>query len=240
MTTKISPREEPNEDTKIWRYMDFTKFISLLDTSKLFFTRADQFEDPFEGSLPKKNVELRSQYTNHDERSKITKHWPRCIAVNCWHENEHESAAMWKLYLKSGEGVAIQSTYGKFKHSVREQKDIVRIGKVAYIDYETEMIKEEGLTNVFFYKRKSFSHEREVRAIIFEYPTAGLTPSDIFDKGTIHDGLPIKVDLSSLVQKVYLAPNAPLWFRDLVCSLIKRYEYNFEVVQSDLDKSPVF
>lgn len=43
-----------NENIKIWRYMDFTKFMSLLDTKKLFFTRADKFEDPFEGSWPKK------------------------------------------------------------------------------------------------------------------------------------------------------------------------------------------
>jgi hypothetical protein len=240
MSTKTSPREEPNEDTKIWRYLDFTKFISLLDTSKLFFTRADLFEDTFEGSLPKKNAELRSRYADIDERSKISELWPRFTAVSCWHENEHESAAMWKLYLKSGEGVAIQSTYAKLKQSVIDQKDIVRIGKVQYIDYETEMIKEEGLTKPFFYKRKSFSHENEIRAIIFELPIGVSTPSDIFDKGTIRDGLPIKVDLSSLVQKVYLAPNAPLWFRDLVCSLIKKYEYNFEVVHSDLDKSPVF
>lgn len=239
MSTKTSPREEPNENTKIWRYLDFTKFISLLDTSNLFFTRADLFEDPFEGSLPKKNVELRSsRYADIDERSKISELWTRCIAVNCWHENEHESAAMWKLYLKSGEGVAIQSTYAKLKQSVIDQKEFVRIGKVQYIDYETEMIKEEGLTNPFFYKRKSFSHENEVRAFIFELPVTA--PSDIFDRGTIRDGLQIKVDLSSLVQKVYLAPNAPPWFRDLVCSLIKKYEYNFEVVHSDLDKSPVF
>lgn len=238
MSTKTSQREEPNENTKIWRYLDFTKFISLLDTSKLFFTRVDLFEDPFEGSLPKKNVELRSQYANPDERSKIDKHWRVCIAANCWHENEHESAAMWKLYLKSGEGVAIQSTYAKLKQSVIDQKDIVRIGEVQYIDYETEMIKEEGLTKPFFYKRKSFAHENEIRAIIFEPPVTA--PSDIFDKGTIQDGLTIDIDLSNLIQKVYLAPNAPFWFRDLVCSLIKKYEYNFEVVHSDLDKSPVF
>ena len=36
-----------------------------------------------------------------------------CTAVNCWHINEHESAAMWDLYLKSNEGIAIQSTYQK-------------------------------------------------------------------------------------------------------------------------------
>ena len=35
-------------DTKLWRYQDFSKFVSLLDSGKLFFTRADSFDDPFE------------------------------------------------------------------------------------------------------------------------------------------------------------------------------------------------
>ena len=29
-------------DVKIWRYMDFTKFISLLSRKELFFPRADK------------------------------------------------------------------------------------------------------------------------------------------------------------------------------------------------------
>jgi len=33
------------DSKKIWRYMDFTKFVNLLDTESLFFCRADSFED---------------------------------------------------------------------------------------------------------------------------------------------------------------------------------------------------
>ena len=52
--------EKPeNENTKIWRYLDFTKFVSLLDKSALFFTRADRLNDPFEGSYSKVNIQLR-------------------------------------------------------------------------------------------------------------------------------------------------------------------------------------
>jgi len=39
-------------DTKIWRFMDFTKFVSMLEESGLFFARLDRLGDPFEGSLP--------------------------------------------------------------------------------------------------------------------------------------------------------------------------------------------
>jgi hypothetical protein len=45
---------QPISDTvKVWRYMDFTKFVSLIDSRCLFFTRADKFNDSFEGSWPK-------------------------------------------------------------------------------------------------------------------------------------------------------------------------------------------
>ena len=31
----------PTDDAVLWRYMDFTKFASLLESSALFFVRAD-------------------------------------------------------------------------------------------------------------------------------------------------------------------------------------------------------
>lgn len=54
--------EKPeNENAKIWRYIDFTKFVSLLDKSALFFTRADRLGDPFEGSYSRANIKLRPE-----------------------------------------------------------------------------------------------------------------------------------------------------------------------------------
>ena len=34
-----------DEEIKVWRYMDFTKLISLIDSRRLYFTRADKFND---------------------------------------------------------------------------------------------------------------------------------------------------------------------------------------------------
>lgn len=43
-----------DDDTVIWRYMDFTKFMSLITQSALWFSRLDklQLEDPMEGRMP--------------------------------------------------------------------------------------------------------------------------------------------------------------------------------------------
>jgi hypothetical protein len=37
--------------TQIWRYMDFTQFVSILEQKALLFTRADLLEDKFEGTM---------------------------------------------------------------------------------------------------------------------------------------------------------------------------------------------
>ena len=44
------PYEKPELNTKLWRYMDFTKYVSMLSSSSLFFARADTFDDFYEGA----------------------------------------------------------------------------------------------------------------------------------------------------------------------------------------------
>ncbi|MFO7559237.1 MAG: hypothetical protein R6X10_10445 [Desulfobacterales bacterium] len=229
-----------NEDIKVWRYMDFTKFVSLIESQRLYFTRADRFKDPFEGSWPKVNVAMREIVPEgippdgHDAYLKATrdlgghfKNSRRFMAINCWCMNEYESAAMWKLYLKSDEGIAIQSTYAKLKQSLIDDERIY-LGKVKYIDYDKEYIGGGNVLNPFVHKRKSFEHEQEIRVIVSKWPTR------------IEKSLQIKVDIETLIERIYVAPSASDWFADLVEAVISRYGYNFEVVHSRLNEDPVF
>lgn len=239
-----------NEDTKLWRYMDFTKFISLIDSESLFFSRVDQLNDPFEGSWTSKNVEMRKAHFQNfpseslqrhmdfmNKLSNLNQNWPRYTAVNCWHENEFESAAMWSLYLKSNEGIAIQTTISRLKKSIVDDHPIY-IGRVKYIDYEMDYINPNNFLGAFTHKRKSFEHEKEVRALVFKPPTSELNLD--FSQETISFGLPIKVDLKMLIEKIYIAPNAPTWIVELVKSILKRLGHKFEVNQSQLTKAPIF
>ena len=43
---------QPKDDTTLWRYMSFEKFANLLATGSLFFSRADKYDDKFEGYIP--------------------------------------------------------------------------------------------------------------------------------------------------------------------------------------------
>ncbi|MBL4788227.1 MAG: hypothetical protein JKY60_03995 [Kordiimonadaceae bacterium] len=113
---------EPTEllTLKIWRYLDLEKFRSLLEQQAIYFSSARQFDDAFEGSITKRHFAYRlktSQGVFGVESDFQQKHTSdafyeltRLTKVSCWHMNQHESAAMWKLYLKDGKGIAIQST----------------------------------------------------------------------------------------------------------------------------------
>ncbi|NOU47190.1 MAG: hypothetical protein HOO86_09025 [Bacteroidales bacterium] len=244
-----------DENVKVWRYMDFTKFISLIVTRKLYFARADRFDDPFEGSWPKINVDARKPLFKHlpeeDQRKRlegfsyINKRFLRYHALNCWHENEYESAAMWKLYLKSDEGIAIQSTYKLLKNSILDNETVL-IGKVKYIDFEKEFIDARNGFSAFLHKRKSFEHEREIRAIVTRFPPSveDEPPSNCetlnLKIDTIFDGIPIKVDIKTLIQKIHVAPNTPTWLYDLVKEVLEKYGYDFEVIHSQMDSNPMF
>lgn len=43
----------PDPDTRIWRYVDLTKFLDMLSRRKLYFARLDRLGDPFEGAIPR-------------------------------------------------------------------------------------------------------------------------------------------------------------------------------------------
>lgn len=225
--------------------MDFTKFVSMISHSSLFFCRADLFKDPFEGSYSKANVALRPQvYKNiqSEQFEKMIKHhskfskWIRkWTYINCWHNNEYESAAMWDLYAKMDSAIAIESRYQKLKSVLPEK---AYLGLVRYIDYESEWIPEGNSFYPFMHKRKSFEHEKEIRSVIQDLPTS--------DKGIEigkHNGLTgisIPVALNDLITGIYVAPTAQAWFADLVAEVSVKYNVSAPVKKSNLYSEPVF
>jgi hypothetical protein len=48
--TKEEGFQKPDNDALLWRYMDFTKFVSLLSSKALWCSSAASFSDPFEGA----------------------------------------------------------------------------------------------------------------------------------------------------------------------------------------------
>jgi tRNA(His) 5'-end guanylyltransferase len=250
----------PEDKTqKLWRYMDFTKFVSLLSTSCLFFARADKLGDPWEGSVPKadrkaREHRFRSSPLKMDDatisrfvefRGEVIKRFIEFTAINCWHANDHESAAMWKLYLKSNEGIAIQSTFERLAMCITDDfTEQVYLGMVKYVNYEEYRIGTPyggfHWLEPFFHKRKSFEHEREVRAIVIRMPETpeGITRIDM--PSPIEDGISVPVNLDTLIESVYLAPTIADWFAALATDVLQRYGVDKPVIRSHLDDVPSY
>jgi hypothetical protein len=174
---------------------------------------------------------------------------------NSWHMNDGESDAMWKLYLKGSQGIAILSTVERVKSSFQNTlTHPVYMALVEYIDYEKfippRMPSILFGSSDYMYKRRAFRHEQEVRvgtyncdvrtefvdnAGFIKAPKPGVTVADILlypDR----KGVYVPTNISALIERVVVYPFAPIWFSDLVTALCKRLGYAFEVVPSEMGR----
>ncbi|MDY0987602.1 hypothetical protein BSF41_21860 [Flavobacterium sp. ACN2] len=216
-----------DSDTIVWKYLDLSKFLDLLLSKKLFMSRSDKFEDQYEGTfseptyeeikkLAADNPEFLNYYKTHREK----------VAISSWHINEYESFAMWQIFTKNNEGLAIQSTIGRLQKAVKPENNFDQfIGEVNYIDYKKEYIPFDDLFFPFLFKRKSFQYEREVRIL------SDTSKSDI----KLNDGLKINVDINQLIEKIYIHPKSENWYKKLVIELVERLGFGFEIEKSDLE-----
>jgi hypothetical protein len=226
--------------------MDFTKFVDVLSTSTLFFSRSDKLGDPFEGAVPRAQID---RLTRHGSivspkfkqevamYAELGMEFRKYVFVNCWHRNEHESAALWNLYLKSDEGVAILSTNQRLQ-AVSDRKHHPWVVPVWYIDYVKDNPPVPTRMAPFRYKRKSFEHEKEIRLIWFAQ-TKGKHGKRL--PPPAEDGVRVKVDLNKLVKAVYVSPTSPKWFRELTKSVCRSFGLKKQVRQSSLSiDTPMF
>jgi hypothetical protein len=247
-----------NADASIWRYMDFTKFVAMLDSGALFFSRADLLGDPFEGSYSRANLSLRptwyAKYGLPEESwrglEQARRREVQSTFINAWHCREHESAAMWRLYLKADEGIAVRSTFRRLCNSFDGCEREVYVGLVQYVDYDLDPMPEGNAFWPFVHKRQSFEHERELRAVISD-PEAAESARRVEAASDLEkaldpsiepppEGLEIAVPLATLIERIYVAPTAPGWFRDLVERVASKYALTAAVLQSDLTGTPVY
>ncbi|GAI79633.1 unnamed protein product, partial [marine sediment metagenome] len=191
-----------------------------------------------EGSFPKVNVKLRPETYRGKMPprgikllSEFYKQFVKLTYVNCWHISQHQSAAMWKIYLQSNEGIAIRSTCGKLKESLKKDTSHeLHIGKVKYISYVKDVIP-EGSLFPYFHKRMSFDYEKELRAVIqaFSYDKdANIN----WSKSPYRAGLNVPVDLDILIDHIILTPSCSSWLKEVVKSVLSKYNLKKPVRKS--------
>ena len=91
------------------------------------------------------------------------------------------------------------------------------------------------LTNNFNYvmhKRKSFEHERELRAVIWT-PAAKTEFDRVEDRGLI-----VPVPINDLIQRIYINPNADPILLEVVNGLKQTNKLDCEIVKSNVNDPP--
>ena len=154
--------------------MDVAKYVALLARG-LFFARPSKLGDVWEGSWGVPDVRsFREKHADADLAT-ISAEWKRRYnaktaaldgyGVSCWHRSEHESAALWSLYMPRGFGVAIRSTVERVLNSLKTSGRAVEPREVQYVSYDEQRLGDDP-RDLLSYKRLSFSHERELRFLL--------------------------------------------------------------------------
>jgi hypothetical protein len=170
-----------------------------------------------------------------------------------------ESAALWELYSRGEGAVAVKSTYRRLRLALSGTDEAIGIGTVAYIDYAQDSFVKERADrswSAVLHKRRSFAHERELRAVIVREPPELpdnpaawmlkpgrrhrlITPEEFMQEPGF-EGTTVSCDAEALVESVYVAPTQPSWVRETVAAVCAAFGYSWEPIHSELDQDPVF
>jgi hypothetical protein len=232
------------DDQKIWRYMNYEKFQGLIQSESLFFCRADKLDDKWEGIFPVKMIEKfeldTRSFPSDDGNTYTGLQWhvqkeARSHLVNCWHMDDTESFAMWKIYCGDHQrSITIQSTIGRLKQSFSANDERIWIGEVEYIDFR-EWEPENRFFNVnipntlrtFFLKWHYFKYENELRALI----------NKAYNKHKADKGILVKVNLTQLIDCIYVSPTCSQKDEQAIKAILDEHNCPFPIRRSDLGVS---
>lgn len=246
--------EQIDDNEQLWRYLDLSRYLDLLLRKQLFFNRLDKFEDPFEGKYNKHSKEAFLNEGSEEYREIIedcelaerkfsealekVSNKRITMTVNAWHHNKDENYAMWNIYAKGNNGLAIKTSYKRLKDSFHCTAKPIYIGKVIYYDEHSESIPLKGSFLPFLWKRRIYEYEKEVRccSLVSEADEKDFT----WDEQGIYNGLLIPVDLDTLIDSIYISPYSPKWFRELITTLNDHFGIRAEIIHSGVFNSENF
>ncbi|RTM15368.1 MAG: hypothetical protein EKK33_02035 [Bradyrhizobiaceae bacterium] len=240
-------------NAKIWRYMDFGKFVSLAETKRLYMRRADLFlGDEFEGTTPAGEIERWRQLAasaatpedraaieyNRAELSGYAKHFRQNYFVSCWNMADAENVAMWERYAPQPESVCLVSRYSTLGRLLNHE--VVNYGMVRYIDYQTDQLPSMNMLQLISHKRHFYRDETEVRAVML-----AIAPEPIVSEHIAPFMMPDgcgwapPIDVFALVEGVVLHPKATPDFAILVAEFCAAHLLPAPV-SSQMSAKPVF
>lgn len=205
------------DDALVWRYMNFSHFLWLLQNNLLFLTNVCAFEDIWEMRLSVAQVneaisqntpQFTLEFVIENLKNNINKE-RQATFVNCWTVSENESYAFWKIYCHSSEGVAIQTTYKRLKESSPFE--------ILEVNYEenNRNLSSIDWKSLVSQKRAAFEYEHEIR-IVQKIPINEKAP-----KNSQTIGIAIPWEIENHIENVWIHPDAQFRFKDTVDDAVK-------------------
>jgi hypothetical protein len=223
--------QQPAETDRLWRYMTPTTFLAMLLHRSVYFPPLACFEDPFEGVPPRAIVEKmrKLRASGHADAPEDLRVWGpmielvrNSVCASTWHIGDDESEAMWKLYGRHADGLAIVSSLGAMRRVFRDHD--VTGGCVDYSDRAFEAgTTEQNLLQWATTKRPSYRYENEFRLLVRSEPRDGKP-----------QGVALPIDPHALIEEVVLSPRMQGWQIDLFRTLLERLEFSRPIRESSL------
>lgn len=252
--------ESLDTDDKIFRYMPYCRIQSFFDNG-IYIPKVSSFakEDPFEGEYTetfyshlKMVYEIKEDgskyHGNQLFREEVIKARSRVFA-NCWALSKSESIAMWKLYGKDKNSIAIQTTIQKLKISVErflsQESSNLRMLKylnkqilqIKYIDHhdptDCKNVLELNNFDMLCHKNVGYRHEEEVR-LLFDGSQQGREAIG----ESLGDYFFLKINPTNFVDKIVVCYLADQSFFDNIVALATKYNLANKVCWSRLKFVP--
>lgn len=197
----------------VFRYFDFWKFQDLIKNSELYHSSLGEMTDKHEGTVPERIIKIfyEEALLNHGEdyAKAMMKIWSPSERdkkenfISSWSLHRSESFAMWKIYTKNKDAVAIQSTISNLISAFDFDKEYIEyIGKIKYFDGRKYLHRGNPF-DPLLYKWVYYSFEEELRVLIHYGAEKGWEELNNWPKG-----IKPKVNLDKLIDAIYLAPFA--------------------------------
>lgn len=191
-------------DIPLWRYMDFWKFLDLINTQKLFFPNFEHLGDQHEGRIPDRIYQMMIEKETRKGNPKNAENYKNMIEklrkthfVSSWISAPTESFAMWKMYAKDKLGIAIKTNLVNLRESFNITARDIYIGEVTYYDDDNPYYETGNTFYTFLAKHNYYTFEKEVRCILE-------TSSEPATVNAHH----VDVDLKALISDIYISPFA--------------------------------
>jgi hypothetical protein len=242
-------------DTRVWRYLALGAVFATIKTRQLRLTRVDKFQDAFEGSVPKKQIDdqillLGGAASRRAMMDSVAAHYPgmsrspppdedpwlritrlrraltRSAHASCWSAGS-ESDVLWRLYCADGgcQGVGVALQTTLARLEQSVAAHDLYVSPITYIPYHQAPAFTDEMDSLF-HKRHGFAAEHELRLLRFDQAHRNaLIPKD----ATVPE-LPehIYLDwvLSDAVEEIVISPYADVNYEDLARHAISAIDAN--------------